>query len=94
MLKNEDGPTAPHTAATPSSPTAAASLFQAAASYKLVWSVKASQTKPTTTLYAAFVKKKLFPIPSDHWVPPINPDGGHKGYKKKEDEMWTKSFEL
>ena len=98
MSANEDDPTDPHTAATPSSSTATASPSYAAAtaaSPKPVRPIKASQTKPTSTLDATFVKKKLFPIPSDHQVPPRNPDGGHKKcYKMKEDDMLTKLFKL
>ena len=96
MRANEDGPTAPHTGATPSSSTATASPSYAAAtaaSSKPVRPIKASQT--TSTLDATFVKKKLFPIPSDHRVPPRNPDGGHKKcYKMKEDDQLTKLFTL
>jgi hypothetical protein len=97
MCANEGGPTDPHTAATPSPPTATASPSHAAASdafSKPVRPIKASQTKPTSTLDATFVKKKLFKIPSDHRVPPSNPDGEHKGYKMKEDDLWTKLFTL
>jgi hypothetical protein len=98
MRSNEDGPTVPHTAATPSSSTATASPSYAAAtaaSSKPVRPIKASQTYPTSTLDATFVKKKLFPIPSDHRVPPRNTDGGHnKCYKMKEDDQLTKLFTL
>jgi hypothetical protein len=96
MLANEDRPTDPHTATKPSSSTATASPSYAAAtaaSSKHVQPIKASQTKPTSTLDATFVKKKLFQIPSDHRVQPRNPDGGlKKDYKMKEDDLLTKLF--
>ena len=54
---------------------------------KLSKPIKASQTKPTSTLDAAFVKRSLFQIPSDHQVAPRNPhshEGNKKDYKMKE----------
>ena len=89
-------PTSPDPAATPTSSTSTtASTIEAAASAaspKLVRPVKASQTQPTS-FDAKFVKKKLFPIPSNHQVPPRNPDvGKRKCYKMKEDDLWTKLF--
>jgi hypothetical protein len=90
-------PTSPDPAATPptSSTSTTASTTGAAASAaspKLVRPVKASQTQPTS-VDAKFVKKKLFPIPSYHVVPPRNPEvGKRKCNKMKEDELWTKLF--
>ena len=101
MLKKEEATAAPQTAApsspdpapTPTRPTSTTALtIGAAASPKLVRPVKASQTQPTS-FDAKFVKKKLFPIPSNHQVPPRNPDvGKRKCYKMKEDNLWTKLF--
>ena len=106
VLRKEEVSTVPQTAAptstlptaTPTSPTTtSASTLGAAASAtssKLVRPFKASQTQPTS-FDAKFVKKKLFPISSNHQVPHRNPDvGKRKCYKMKEDDLWTKLFSL
>ena len=89
-------PTSPDPSATPTSSTSTTAsttgAAASAASPKLVRPVKASQTQPTS-FDAKFVKKKLFPIPSNHQVPPRNPEvGKRKCYKMKEDDLWTKLF--
>ena len=87
-------PTSPDPSATPTSSTSTTAsttgAAASAASPKLVRPVKASQTQPTS-FDAKFVKKKLFPIPSYHVVPPRNPEvGKRKCYKMKEDDLWIK----
>ena len=98
MRVNEDDQAAPQSSATPSSTTATASPSHAAAtaaSSKPSRPINGSQLKSISTSDATFVKKNLFEIPSDHRVEPGNPpDGRNKGYKMKEDDMWTKLFTL
>ena len=97
MRVNEDDPAVPQSEATPSSTTVTASPSYAAATAvasKPSKPIKASPKKPASTLDAAFVKKNLFRIPSDHQVAPRNPKGGHKDYKKKEDDQLTKLFTI
>ena len=101
VLRKEEATAAPQTAApsspdpapTPTRPTSTtASTIGAAASPKLVRPVKASQTQPTS-FDAKFVKKKLFPNPSNHQAPHRIPDvGKRKCYKMKEDTFGQNCF--
>jgi hypothetical protein len=101
VLRREEVNAAPRTAAstsprtaTPTSPTTASTVEAAVSAAKLVRPVKACQTH-STSFDAELIKKRLFPIPSSHQVPPRNPDTGiQKCYKMKEDDLWTKLFSL